>query len=352
MLDAIDTSPVFPKAKRPIAIIGAGGIVHDAHLPAYRKAGFEVGAIYDLDSEKAERLAKKYDIPVVYKNLSELIEFAERGRCAYDVALPPDAIVPVIGRLPDTSGVLIQKPMGSDLAEAKVILEICRKKRFVAGMNFQLRHASYVQAAKRVIDSGGIGELHDIDVRMNVLTPWHLWDFMYKMPRVEILIHSIHYLDMIRYFLGNPNRVLAKTTKHPNEQGIASSRSSIIMDYGDLIRANINVNHGHNFGSEHQESYFKFEGTSGAIKITVGVMLNYPDGLPDKFEYISFTNDTREWSELNLEGTWFPDAFMGTMAGLMCKMENPDYDFINSVEDAVHTMELVENCYRCSESRT
>ena len=32
----------------PIAIVGAGGIVNDAHLPAYRKAGFDVIGIYDV----------------------------------------------------------------------------------------------------------------------------------------------------------------------------------------------------------------------------------------------------------------------------------------------------------------
>ena len=31
----------MPKNALPLVIIGAGGIVSDAHLPAYKKAGFE-----------------------------------------------------------------------------------------------------------------------------------------------------------------------------------------------------------------------------------------------------------------------------------------------------------------------
>ncbi len=42
-----------PKVARPIVVIGAGGIVHDAHLPAYRKAGFPVAALVDVNQEKA-----------------------------------------------------------------------------------------------------------------------------------------------------------------------------------------------------------------------------------------------------------------------------------------------------------
>ena len=42
-----------PKVARPIVMIGSGGIVHDAHLPAYRKAGFPVAALVDVNREKA-----------------------------------------------------------------------------------------------------------------------------------------------------------------------------------------------------------------------------------------------------------------------------------------------------------
>ena len=337
-----------PEKKLPIAIIGAGGIVKNAHLPAYKKAGFEVKAIFDLDGEKAGQLAKEFQIELVCESLKELIALAERDDCVFDLALPASSILEVLSELPDNSGVLIQKPMGENIEQAKAILDLCRERKFVAGINFQLRHAPYITEARKIIDQGLIGELHDIDVRMNVYTPWHLWDFLYKLPRVEILYHSIHYIDMIRYFLGNPKGVFAKTTKHPNMRELASTRSSIIMDYGDMIRANINTNHGHNFGLKNQESYFRFEGTEGAIKIKVGIYLDYPKGLPDEFEYISLKDD-RGWRKMELEGTWFPDAFIGPMAGLMCKLENSQYQYINSVEDAIYTMEVVEKCYQSSD---
>ena len=46
-----------PQVACPIAICGAGGIVNDAHLPAYRKAGFTVTGIYDQNGEAAHRVA-------------------------------------------------------------------------------------------------------------------------------------------------------------------------------------------------------------------------------------------------------------------------------------------------------
>ena len=41
---------------RGIGIVGAGGIVNYAHLPAYKKAGFKVVGITDKNHEQAERL--------------------------------------------------------------------------------------------------------------------------------------------------------------------------------------------------------------------------------------------------------------------------------------------------------
>ena len=45
----------IPTKTSPIIIIGTGGIVKDAHLPAYKKAGFNVAGLYDVDKEKGRR---------------------------------------------------------------------------------------------------------------------------------------------------------------------------------------------------------------------------------------------------------------------------------------------------------
>ena len=57
----------IPTKTSPIIIIGTGGIVKDAHLPAYKKAGFNVTGLYDVDKEKADSLAKEYGIKLTKK---------------------------------------------------------------------------------------------------------------------------------------------------------------------------------------------------------------------------------------------------------------------------------------------
>ncbi|MCG2614821.1 Gfo/Idh/MocA family oxidoreductase [Terrimonas sp. NA20] len=332
----------------PILVIGAGGIVTTSHLPAYGLAGYAVNGIYDLDPKKTESVAKEFAIPSVYASISEMV-VAVREPVVFDVAVPAGAIPAILEQLPDNASVLIQKPMGDDLAMAKQILEITRRKKMNAAVNFQLRYAPYILEAKKMIAEGAIGELVDIEVNVNVYTPWHLWDFLFQSPRVEILYHSIHYIDLVRNLLGNPKTVYAKTVGHPAMKELASVRSAIILDYGQYERATILTNHCHQFGNNKQHSYIKLEGTAGAIRIGMGVLQNYPTGIPDSFEYISLKDKDPEWKNKTINGSWFPHAFAGSMEQVMLaangKINQPD----NSVEDAIHTMACVEAAYRSSD---
>lgn len=335
--------------KTPIVIIGAGGIVNDAHLPAYQLAGFDVAGIYDVDSEKAHATALRFNIPLVFDSVEEIVRL-KLWPVVYDVAVPGSAMLNVLEYLPAGSAVLMQKPMGNNYEEAKAILQYTRDKQLVAAVNFQLRYAPFIQAARKLIQQGVLGQLCDIEINVNVFTPWHLWTFLYESPRVEILYHSIHYIDLVRSFLGNPAGVYAKTVKHPGMSRLASVRSNIIMDYGDMIRANILTNHCHRFGMEQQHSYIKFEGTQGAIKINMGLLMNYPHGVADQFQYITSTgNEPDKWKTLAVEGSWFPHAFIGSMEQVMQAaaktIPKPD----NSVEDGIYTMACVEAAYRSSE---
>ena len=83
----IGQTPDLPRRRRPIVGIGAGGIVRDAHLPAYRLAGFQEVAVYDRDRARAEALARDFGIPVVCATLAEAIAAAPAD-AVFDVACP------------------------------------------------------------------------------------------------------------------------------------------------------------------------------------------------------------------------------------------------------------------------
>ena len=326
-----------PSRPRPIVIIGAGGIVNDAHLPAYRLAGLPIAGVFDIDGDKARALAGKWDIPA----LATLEEAIATPNAVYDLALPPAAHLSVLRKLADRAVVLLQKPMGRDLAEASEILRLCRDKQLVAAVNFQLRFAPMMLAVGDALERGLLGQLIDTEVHLNLVTPWHLFPFLKGMPRVEIAVHSIHYLDLIRAFLGNPSGVHARTMGHPTTE-LAQTRTSALIDFADGVRTTLSINHNHDFGRQFQDASFRLEGTQGAAMIKLGLLLNYPHGEPDE---LWIARQGEPWQQVALRGGWFPHAFIGTMSNLQRFAAGEDEVLVTSVEDAWHTMALVEAAF-------
>ncbi|MEM9251828.1 MAG: Gfo/Idh/MocA family oxidoreductase, partial [Planctomycetota bacterium] len=170
----ITYKPILPDNPAPIVIFGAGGIVHDAHLPAYRMAGFPVHGIYNRTVAKAEKLAEEFGIPNVYATVEDAVAGAPDG-AVFDLALMPPQFVGVLDALPAGSHVLIQKPMGDDWTQTLAIRDACRRNRLQAAINCQLRFAPFTMAARDLIDKGLIGDLHHMEVHVEVYTPWHLF---------------------------------------------------------------------------------------------------------------------------------------------------------------------------------
>lgn len=339
----------LPLQPRPIVILGAGGIVHDAHLPAYAKAGFPVAGIYNRTRVRAQALADEYGIPFVSDDLAETIEHAPDG-AVFDIALMPEQYAATLEALPDGAAVLIQKPLGYTLDAARELVEICHRKGLTAAVNTQLRFAPYVSEARRLIASGAIGELYDLEIRVTIEQPWHLFPHVLNKPRLEISMHSVHYVDLIRSFLGDPDAVSAVTVEHPLKPELASTRTVILFRYRDRpMRAVIETNHDHHFGSRHQESFIKWEGTAGAIRAQMGLLLDYPTGGPDALELVLDSDPARGWHDVPFDGSWFPDAFIGSMSALQRFVEGSVDTLPTSVDDVFSTMAVVEAAYTSSD---
>lgn len=335
--DSLQQAWPLPASPRPIVIIGAGGIVNDAHLPAYRLARLPVAGVFDIDAGRAQALAAKWELPA-FGTLDEALAVRD---AVFDLALPPAAHLEVLPRLPAGATVLLQKPMGRDLAEATAILELCRERRLVAAVNFQLRFSPMMLAVADALQRGWLGRLVDVEVHLNLVTPWHLFPFLKGMERVEIAVHSIHYLDLIRGLLGNPSGVHARTLGHPSTE-LAQTRTSALLDFAADQRVTLSINHDHDFGRQFQDASFRFEGTDGAAMVKLGLLLNYPGGEPDE---LWITRKGEDWQQVPLEGGWFPHAFIGTMSNLQRFAAGEDDVLVTGVEDAWHTMALAEAAF-------
>ena len=327
-----------PTLRRPIVVFGAGSIVRDAHLPAWAMGGYTVAGIHDPDRDKAAALAAAHGTRALTLDEALAVDDA-----VFDLATPPSAHAGILGRLPAGAPALIQKPMGADLAAATEIITVCRERELLAAVNFQLRFAPMMVALKDAIDRGLLGRVVDVEMHGVLATPWGLWKFLDGLPRIEITMHSIHYLDLIRHLLGDPTGIHARTIGHPGHS-VAQTRTSAILDYGDAVRATLSVNHDWAFGRDHQACELRVMGTEGAAWLQLGVNLDYPRGEPDRLHLKPRDGD---WTEVPLRGEWFPHAFLGRMNNLQ-RAAGGEEALIAPVSDAWRTMALVEAAYASS----
>jgi predicted dehydrogenase len=303
-----------PRHDYGIAIVGCGGIVNYAHLPAYRANGLAIVGCYDINPETARATAAAHGIPRVYETLEAAL--ADPAAAIVDIAVPAWEQRAIAERaLAAGKHLLCQKPLAESLEDARAIAAAGSAAGRQVAVNQQMRWSAGIAAARDLVARGFIGQVTDAQILVSVSTPWHMWPWLRESPRLEVMYHSIHYIDSMRSILGDPEWVTSRHTKYPGQLERAETKTVTVMDYASGLQALIAVNH-HDESGDHSAT-FRFLGTEGVIKGTIGLLYNYPHGRPDTLQCRSTRVTPAVWYDVQLEGLWIPDAFIGPMASLM-----------------------------------
>jgi predicted dehydrogenase len=338
----LDYKPKLPlRMDHGIAIVGAGGIVNYAHLPAYKKAGFNVVGVTDKNLDQARRTAREHGIPKVYASLDELL--SDRSVEIADVAVYPSVQGEIIEQATAAGKhLLCQKPLADEYAKAVRSVELAEKASVRLAVNQQMRWDAGIRCARLLIDDGWLGTPTYATIQVHCKTDWSLWPWIYEGKHLEIMFHSIHYIDSLRYLLGEPECVFTSGSRGPGETTKAETKTLSVWEYDSGLQVLIDACH--STWQDDPYAIFRLEGTEGVIKGTIGLMYNYPKGRPDTLEFMSKRNPGY-WFSARLDSMWIPDAFVGPMASLMCAIENnsgPE----TSGRDNLRTLQIVFAEYR------
>ena len=336
--------------RRPIAIVGAGGIVDGEHLPAYALAGLTVVGIFDVDQDRAREVAERHGIPRVYVSVDELL--ADDGVVVVDIAVPMTAQPPIFrAAIAAGKNVLAQKPFAATPEIARELADLAQASGLVAAVNQQLRFDEGIAAAHRMVEQGWIGDITCFTLTVDATTDWSQWVWAKAMERLEVMVHSIHYHDTVRWFLGEPASVYSIGARTPGQYPDGETRTITSYTFPNGSTALIHANHVNKGGDNTAE--FRIEGTAGAIRGTLGLMYDYPLGRPDTLEVISTeeapNGPTDGWVPYPVTQRWFPHAFIGTMGSVLEAIATGT-EPRSSVRDNVKTIELVAAIYRSIES--
>ena len=354
MNNAVDPSnvcylPELPKRRdAAIGCIGSGFIMADCHLVAYRNAGFNPVAIASRNPENAKRVAERHQLLNVYAAYQELLANTEIE--VIDIGVPPDVQLEVIcevAKHDHIRGVLAQKPLGVNYAQAKEIVTICEDAGIMLAVNQNMRYDQSVRAGKDVLNRGYLGEPVLATIDMRAIPHWMPWQE--RQGCVTLRIMSIHHLDTFRYWFGDPVRVFCSTRSDPRTSTKFEHQDGIclyILEYESGLRATAwdDVWAGPALeGAEKDISIrWRVEGTEGLARGTIG-WPEYPTPTPSTLDFTT-TRYPGQWHKPRWDEVWFPDAFVGTMAQLLCALEN-DRESEISGRDNLHTMALVDACY-------
>lgn len=331
--------------KLPIAIVGAGEIVDLAHLPAYAEHGLEVVGITDINAERAQEVAERHGIPRVYASAEEIA--ADPDVAVVDIAVYPwvqhGIALPMLEAGKD---LLCQKPLSYDFDEAREIVECAERCGRQLAVNQQLRFTETVAAAKAMTDLGWIGEPFEISWDFHVYTPWEAWPWVARLPRLDINQFTIHPMDSVRYFLGNPSYIYSTQAREPGQAEAGETRTISVLEYPGETRAFLRSFHKNRTGDPRAE--FRVDGTEGSIRATIGLMYNYPVGRADTLELNSRVLPTDGWLHYPVTSRWIPTAFIGPMASLLEAIATDGTPLTNG-PDNLDTLRVVHALYQSGE---
>src|SRR5262249_28200282 len=150
----LDYLPRLPRRKDwRIGCIGAGFIMRDCHLVAYRQAGFNPIAIASRDPAHASAVAELRGLAQCHATVAGLL--ADKEVEVLDIAVPPDLqpgiIRQAVQHADHIRGVLAQKPLAMSYSEAKECVELCAKAGIALGVNQNMRYDQSVRALKDIL---------------------------------------------------------------------------------------------------------------------------------------------------------------------------------------------------------
>lgn len=329
-----------------IGCLGTGFIMSDCHLVAYRKAGFNPVAIASRTRASAEKAARKHEISQVYESYEQLLE--DPSIEVLDIAVPPQIqpeLIQAACQRKTARGILAQKPLAQSYSEALELVQLCEAAGITLAVNQNMRYDQSVRAAKTLLDGGILGEPIVATIDMRGIPHWMPWQR--ELGWVTFRIMSIHHLDTLRYWFGEPERIFCSfrtdpRTQFPHADGICA----YILEYQSGLRCVCLDDTWTGPAKEGcpSDNYIRWriEGRDGLAMGDIGWCKD-PYTTPSTIRYA--VKGDRNFHQPTWTESWFPDAFIGTMSQLLIALEQGSEPAISG-RDNLKTLALVDAGYR------
>ena len=336
-------SPPEPRRKDfRIGILGSGFIVNDCHLVSYRRAGLNPVAIASRSRENAAQVAARHSIPHVCASYQVLLD--DPTIEVLDIAVPPQfqlGLIRAACARATVKGILAQKPLALGYSEAAEAVRCCEQAGIVLAVNQNMRYDPSVYAAGNLLREGFLGAPVFATIDMRAVPHWQPWQA--AIGSATLWIMSIHHLDCMRFWFGDPVRVFCSTrpdprTKFPHTDGICTT----ILEYESGLRSvvidDVWTGPAKEGCSGDIRIEWRIEGLEGVAIGNIG-WCQSPFTTPSTMRYAR--KGDASFQNFEPAESWFPDAFGATMSQLLIALETGHRPAIGG-RDNLNTIALVE----------
>lgn len=180
--------------KARVAVIGAGGIATNVHLPSLSEIeNCEIVAIADMIKSKAEKKAAQYNIPKVYGTHYELLE-NEKELDGIFCLVQPDCMMRVAyDCMQAGNNIIMEKPSGLNAYQAHSLERCAERNGVIAAVAMNRRHIPLVQhVLKKVREAGDIIQIDGRFMKYSDIDRGWFYESAFNCD-------IIHALDLVRY---------------------------------------------------------------------------------------------------------------------------------------------------------
>lgn len=204
------------QARLRIALVGCGAFANAALVPAMRMAGIDIAAVCDPDGARAEATMKVAGARNAYADISAMLaaEIVDAAVMAVGPTVYPRLAAEALAH---GVHVFVEKPPAITVAEAEAMALAAGKADRQLAVGFMKRFATGYRMAKEISQTPEFGAVRMVSARITsgVWTP--AWSPTLT-PFAFLLDHSVHFLDLMRFFGGPVQWVSAIRTQASGER--------------------------------------------------------------------------------------------------------------------------------------
>jgi len=254
-------------------LIGCGFFAVN-HMHGWRDAdGAEIVAICDRDPERLKAVGDQFGIEKRYADAAEMM--AAEKLDFVDIATTVNshrALVELAAsrKLPT----ICQKPFAPTMADAKAMVDACRKAGVPLMVHENFRWQSPIQAVKAVIVSGEIGD--PFFGRISFRSGFDVFSgqpYLAEGERFIIEDLGIHILDIARFLFGDATAITTRTRRiNPKIKG--EDVATMLLDHENGVTSVVDCSYATKLAVEpFPETLVEIDGSEGTLRLAQGYHL-------------------------------------------------------------------------------